>query len=78
MTTAHSARTLFLVVLLFMFVLETEADAYLDPGTGSYVLQMLLAAVLGGLAFIKPIWRKVKGLFVLERESTEQVEDGGE
>ena len=65
-----------LVALLLVTALITEAEAYLDPGTGSYVLQMLLAAVLGGLAFIKPIWRKVKGLFVREREAVEPGEDG--
>jgi len=37
--------------------------AYLDPGTGSYLLQMLLAALLGGLFAIKIFWRRIIGFF---------------
>ncbi len=36
---------------------------YLDPGSGSILLQILLAAVLGiGLA-VRASWSKIKGLF---------------
>jgi hypothetical protein len=34
--------------------------AYLDPGTGSFVLQMALAGVLGGLFSLKTFWVRVK------------------
>jgi hypothetical protein len=30
--------------------------AYLDPGTGSYALQVLLAALFGGLFALKQSW----------------------
>lgn len=33
--------------------------AYVDPGTGSYVLQVLLAGILAGLFTIKLFWRRV-------------------
>ncbi|UCG44528.1 MAG: hypothetical protein JSU73_09495 [candidate division WOR-3 bacterium] len=36
-----------------------QALAYLDPGTGSYILQMVLAAVLGGLVALGVFWRRV-------------------
>jgi hypothetical protein len=35
------------------------AHAYLDPGTGSYVLQILLAAFLGASVALKIYWKKV-------------------
>ncbi|RME86741.1 MAG: hypothetical protein D6770_11205 [Anaerolineae bacterium] len=40
-----------------------DRAAYLDPGSGSFLLQLLLAALLGvGLA-LRASWSKVKGLF---------------
>ena len=33
--------------------------AYVDPGTGSYLLQLLIATVLGGLFVIKTYWRRI-------------------
>ena len=36
-----------------------RAEAYIDPGTGSYVLQLLLAGILGALFALKVFWRTV-------------------
>ena len=33
--------------------------AYLDPGTGSYVLQLAIAALLGGLYAVKLFWKRI-------------------
>jgi hypothetical protein len=41
----------------------TAPPAYLDPGSGSFLLQILLAAILGGGVLIKIYWRKLKALF---------------
>jgi hypothetical protein len=41
--------------------------AYLDPGTGSLVLQMTVAGLLGGLFAVKSLWRHLK-VKVLGRE----------
>lgn len=37
--------------------------AYLDPGSGSFLIQMLLAGGLGAAFLIKTYWRKIKVLF---------------
>ncbi len=37
--------------------------AYLDPGTGSFLLQLLLATSLGALFIIKTFWKRIKGFF---------------
>lgn len=39
------------------------AHAYLDPGTGSFVLQMAVAAILGAAFTIKTFWKKIVGFF---------------
>ena len=36
------------------------AEAYLDPGTGSMLLQAAAAAFIGGLFTLKLYWRRVK------------------
>ncbi len=41
---------------------------YLDPGSGSFLLQLLLAALLGGAFAVKVYWRKIKALFTGKKE----------
>ena len=35
---------------------------YLDPGTGSLIIQVLIGTFLGGLFLIKVYWKKVNAL----------------
>ena len=49
-----------------MAVLPSEAHAYIDPASGSYLLQVLAAGLLGGLFFVRSAWKNVKG-FVRRR-----------
>jgi len=37
--------------------------AYLDPGSGSFLLQIILASILGALFVAKSYWKKLIGLF---------------
>ena len=36
------------------------AYAYIDPGTGSMIVQILVGGIVGGLVAIKLYWRKFK------------------
>lgn len=40
------------------------AQAYLDPATGSYLFQLLLAGLLGALVTLKIYWKRVKAFLV--------------
>jgi len=60
---------LVLSVLIFFFA-STNAHAYLDPGTGSILIQGLIAAIAGGLFTIRLYWQKVKSFFVKDEESS--------
>lgn len=40
-----------------------RAAAYLDPGTGSILVQLLLGGVAGVLALGKLYWGRIRGLF---------------
>ena len=53
---------IFLVVML-QFTFSQSAFAYLDPGTGSYIFQVLVATLIGGLFTIKMHWQKIKNFF---------------
>lgn len=44
-------------------VAPAPAHAYLDPGTGSFVLQAIVGAALGAGFTIKVYWSKIKGFF---------------
>ncbi len=57
-------KTIFVVLAVFYLVLTREVYAYLDPGTGSYILQLVIAGILGGLFAVKIFWVKVKSFFV--------------
>lgn len=46
--------------------------AYLDPGTGSYLLQLGLASVLGASYAVKHFWSRLKGIFTRGSSSAEQ------
>jgi hypothetical protein len=39
--------------------------AYLDPGTGSYAIQLLLATLFGGMFALKQSWSQLKGWYIL-------------
>ena len=53
------------IVLLGLFGVLTpnDADAYLDPGTGSAVIQMVVAGVMGALFLTKLYWQKLLAFF---------------
>ncbi len=44
---------------------------YIDPGSGSYILQMIIAAVLGVSFFFKNFWLAVKTFFTGKRSKKE-------
>jgi len=50
------------IILAFLFA-PLKSYAYLDPGTGSYMLQILLATLIGAAYALKVYWRKIKAYF---------------
>ena len=53
-----------IITLAFIFVLCFPAYAYLDPGTGSYFLQIIIATVVGAMYAIKHFWYKIKLFYI--------------
>ena len=46
--------------LLFMLVFTQPAYGYLDPGTGSFMIQILIGTAMGSLLAIKMFWRQIR------------------
>lgn len=55
-----SAVPLFLLSILGVIVFAAPAYAYIDPGTGSFLIQGIIAAVVGLGVTLKLYWRKIK------------------
>jgi hypothetical protein len=54
--------------------------AYLDPGTGSIIIQVLIAALVGGGILLKTFWKKIfhKKSKTGEEAAEIQAEDGSQ
>ena len=51
--------TRMILVAMLLVVPLASAFAYVDPGTGSMIVQVLIAALVGGAAVIGAFWRKL-------------------
>ena len=59
MTNISALTAAFLLVLMA----EARVDAYLDPGSGSMLVQLLLGGVAGAAVIIKLGWERFRGMF---------------
>ncbi len=48
-----------ILAAVFLLVPIASAFAYVDPGTGSMIIQVVIAVLVGGAAFIGAFWRKL-------------------
>lgn len=61
-----------LVPLIVLLALHTQpAEAYINPGSGSDLFQIIYSGILSVLMFFKTIFLKIKGIFI----KTENKED---
>ena len=63
------------IIFLSAFSLSTPAYAYLDPGTGSIVLQLLLGGTAGALMVGRLYWDKIKGFLGIKSEADDLTEE---
>lgn len=48
------------IIVLLLLILPLPAHAYIDPGAGSAVIQVIIASIVGGLFGLKVLWQKFK------------------
>ncbi|HEX6207218.1 MAG TPA: hypothetical protein VF058_02555 [Actinomycetota bacterium] len=50
------------------------AQAYLDPGSGSFIFQVIIGGLLGAAVAVKAFWQRIWG-FLAQRKADREVED---
>ena len=63
-------RVIAVWLLVNLVGFSAAANAYLDPGTGSILVQSLLAGIAGAVAVVSVYWHRVKAFFVNLRKSS--------
>ena len=58
----------FLAIMTVLFMTK-PTYAYLDPGTGSFVIQVLVGFVAGAGVLVKMYWNKIISIFRLKIKS---------
>ena len=68
-----------LTFFLFLFI-QRDASAYLDPSSGSVLIQILLGGVAGFAVLLRIYWRKIRrslGLYKPESDKEDNSQDAG-
>lgn len=60
-------KNICLAIVLF-FLTEQNVYAYIDPGTGSIILQAIIAAIASGLIFFNNLKEKIKKFFKSKKD----------
>jgi hypothetical protein len=55
----RSIRTLLLLVGAVMLTFATPAQAYIDPGAGGLLVQLITGGVAGALILVRMYWRRL-------------------
>lgn len=64
--------------LLLSVGIVSPAHAYLDPGTGSLIVQSLLGGIAGAMAIVALYWRKLVGFFTGRGKAREDAGTAGD
>jgi len=51
---------------------------YLDPGSGSFLIQLLIAVLLGLAVAVRASWSKIKGWFGIKPKADEDDDESSE
>ena len=68
----NSTFSTFVIVGLYTFVFAEQASAYLDPGSGSMMLQLLFGGIAGVVVILKLYWNSFVNLFRHRRGQKEE------
>tara|TARA_B100000787_G_scaffold5257_1_gene3957 strand:- start:1554 stop:1766 length:213 start_codon:yes stop_codon:yes gene_type:complete len=56
-------KKILITSFIFVIFISNNAFAYLDPGTGSIILQALVGAIAAGATYCSMYWQKIKSFF---------------
>ena len=64
-----------LYVIVIFFLLSNSAYAYIDPGTGTIILQALIGGIVAAGAAISLYWRKLKSFFSKKKKDEKDIKN---
>jgi hypothetical protein len=70
-----SIKNSLIAATLVVVMSASTAHAYVDPGTGSYLLQILIAGFLGAAFALKLYWARIKNRFSGSRSRRKRQKD---
>jgi hypothetical protein len=73
--TSQAFISALVVAFIFIALVPSGAHAYIDPGTGSYIIQLLVAGLLSSAYLIKIYWRRIKAMFGASVPTLEEDDD---
>ncbi len=65
----------FLIVAITLIFFTIQGYSYIDPGTGSYMVQIIIAAFVGASLGIRIFWGKIKALFTKKQDGDQPEND---
>ena len=60
---------IFILLALFCLIFPQKVHAYLDPGTGSYIIQVMIGFLVGGMFAAKLYWKKFKAFLSRKKKN---------
>ncbi len=58
----ENSRNVRILVLFAVILFAQNAYAYLDPGSGSFIMQAIVTAFIGASLALKVFWQRIKAL----------------
>ncbi len=64
-----------MIMAVMMVIYATPVFAYIDPGTGSYIFQMMIAVLVGTAFTLKIFWNRIKGFLGAKKRHPNNCKD---
>jgi len=64
-----------MIIYIILYLGSFLTCAYLDPGSGSIIIQLLLAALMGLGFVLRSQWKKIKSFFTRKKNISNNEKD---
>jgi hypothetical protein len=54
-------KAFFVLATQILSISPEKNTAYLDPGSGSFIFQLIIASLVGGAFIVKTYWKRISG-----------------
>ncbi len=58
-----------------MEAIHPQLIGYIDPGTGSIILQAIAAGIIGGAVAVKLFWHRILAFFGLKKRNKQDADE---